>query len=249
MHFSEDILLQIPRFERIKARFINRGVYVRTKCHIVGEILNPNNLDYYLDCLSRNRTGHIILDEIILVIMQRGLLKILNISSLINMLIKVYDMILKGEEQTLASGGPDCDAYMCVYLKRREILSAIILQCLAQLHDFRFEGYLDNPMNHQKDKKREFFQTLISQLINNLDYLYQAYVLNDIDSQDMFGKISSSEKLYCNNLALVQILSEIKQPAPDLTEEEILAYSNFSPKKPKKRFFSWNFFSRQKKMT
>jgi hypothetical protein len=63
--------------------------------------------------------------------MQRGLLKILNISSLINMLIKVYDMILKGEEETLRYADQSSKVIIGVFLRRREILSAIILQCLV----------------------------------------------------------------------------------------------------------------------
>ena len=86
---------------------------------------------------------------------------------------------------------------------------------------------MDNPFYHHKDKKREYFQALITQLINNLDYLYQAYVLSDLDSREMFELISKSQTLYSNNLSLVQIMSEINEPVAEVSEEELLAFSNF----------------------
>jgi hypothetical protein len=69
-------VLEVPKYDRIRMRYINRGVYARTKCSIISETLNPKNLVFYTDSMKKNVKGYLILDEFILAFVKAGLLRL-----------------------------------------------------------------------------------------------------------------------------------------------------------------------------
>ena len=219
----------INPFDRIRYIAANMATYRATYSSLVDEIqelIIVLNQDFVI-----NDTGPLIFDEMLLTIIQTGLLNLKQMNQIFKALSDIYEDLLTAEAKIFNNERNLFKKRYQIYSRRRIILSKILLHSIIQLHDAKllarhpevFKAFYPTNFDIYKQEVASSFEDIISISI----YLFQEYVTLECFGQDFIDYMDKNTNMseICLNISyLLLVLTKVISSPYDLTPPEGLDY-------------------------
>lgn len=181
--FDEVHQVAFTPFRRSMIRSVNKRTYKATKINLIRKL--KENILLAAETLDPSESGYLIFDEIILILLQTGVLTLNEVFSIVKKLVFVYEDLLIKERNIYKKNKKKIKTLFKNYARRRTVLAKILLQTALQVYDIgilidnpdKFSMYY--PDSSYRDFKKEYNQNF-RDIIHVLQSLYEDYLAFNI---------------------------------------------------------------------
>lgn len=185
--FDSVRIAMINPYDRIMYRAANAATYKATRSGLIDEIKDV--LMSLGDEIKLNESGPLIFDEMLLIIIQTGLLDLVSMLSVFKNISNIYEDLMIEEEKVFTTERSVFKRRFRNYAQRRIVLADTILQAAIQLRDFQILNEKEEVFNRYLRRQdytqfKSHFELYFNDILTILINLFEDYVNNEFYGKD-----------------------------------------------------------------